>query len=432
MAGHSGIVGGSTCGRLLNCPASHQAILALPVTAETPSEYAQEGTAMHAVMAKLLIWRKHNVNNPVLRDFAAFASSQIGQTFHDRILTAEHWDSMIGPALTCLAELENSYGGNFDVVAVEYGAKFPGVAGAFGSVDLILQSDTHVLIVDWKFGQGIAVPAVYEDSEGATVNPQLLFYAVAARAGLSRRFAGRATVVAIIQPRCEPALGHTELTLEEMQQFRQDMQVAVIAALGRDPPMHRGEWCRFAPCKIICPLWTGPLLDFSALLPAPKEPETRRDQVTPYGEYLAKAKLLADQAALFKQEIDEQLHAYLQNGGSVPGWRLKAKVKQRQWVDSATVAKELSSLGFQRDEIWQNKLQTFALTDTVARRLGVKIPEHLRVTPPSSETTIAPTDDPAPVVETSTTIEQFTAALLALKKTPQWIEPRLNQKEIQP
>ena len=44
MAQHSAIVGGSTAGRLLNCPGSWQATLALPPTADIPSEYAQEGS----------------------------------------------------------------------------------------------------------------------------------------------------------------------------------------------------------------------------------------------------------------------------------------------------------------------------------------------------------------------------------------------------
>ena len=46
-----------------------------------------------------------------------------------------------------------------------------------------------------------------------------------------------------------------------------------------------------------------------------------------------RAKHLVDMLTLYKKEVDEQLHAYLEDGGKVPGWRLKAKVKQRQWID---------------------------------------------------------------------------------------------------
>ena len=65
MAQHSAIVGGSTAGRLLSCPGSWQATLALPPTADIPSEYAQEGTAMHAAMAALMFARQIAANDEV-------------------------------------------------------------------------------------------------------------------------------------------------------------------------------------------------------------------------------------------------------------------------------------------------------------------------------------------------------------------------------
>jgi hypothetical protein len=118
---------------------------------------------------------------------------------------------------------------------------------------------------------------------------------------------------------------------------------------------------------------------------------------------------------MFKKSIDEQLHAYLERGGKVPGWRLKAKAKVRQWIsDVETVEDELMRLGFTRDEIWQRKLVTFQSADATAKRLNTKIPDALRVAPPSTETTIATTNDPAPVVEPHAVAEQFSATLRQL------------------
>jgi len=426
MAQHSAIVGGSTAGRLLNCPGSWQATLALPPTADIPSEYAEEGTAMHAAMAALMFARKVAADRGDHRAIEAEHVDQlIGETFHDRVVTREHVDTMLQPAIDALFKLEAIHRGGFDVLAIEHRVKFPRVPGAFGTVDLILGNETHVLHVDWKFGQGVGVRAVYGDSEGAVVNPQLMFYVCAAVrahnkvAGQSLR--GRKQVGAIIQPRGLEPLTYTEIIPKELRWFEEDMQRAVEIALGRDPPRVRGEHCRFAPCKVTCPLWTGPLLDLSALEPMVAAAPPRdgimssRDMVTPYGEYLARAKVLLDGAAMLKKEVDEQIHAYLEQGGKVPGWRLKAKTKQRQWVDEETVSSTLLNMGFSQDEIWQRKLQTFAATDAAARRHGVKIPDALRVAPPTTETTIAATDDPAPVVEPTVAVEQFTAALKQLQ-----------------
>jgi hypothetical protein len=250
-----------------------------------------------------------------------------------------------------------------------------------------------------------------------------MYYAAAALKTKPRLFTGRRIVVAIIQPRSLEPLTFTEVTRRELKMFVEDLHNSVLAAVDRDPPMRRGEHCRFAPCKVICPLWTGPMLDLSALqraAPAGMHPFTDANgpepgaPVTAYGEYLARAKALADLAEMFKKSIDEQLHAYLEQGGVVPGWRLKAKTKMRQWIDEQEVHKTLRDLGFDTTEIFQTKLQTFQAIDATAKRKGVKIPDHLRVAPPSTETTIATTNDPAPVVEPHAVVEQFSATLRQL------------------
>ena len=69
MSSHSSIVGGSTAARLLACPGSHQALMSLPPTADAPSEYAEEGTAMHEVMTDLMRWRQMSVQG---YDFVPF------------------------------------------------------------------------------------------------------------------------------------------------------------------------------------------------------------------------------------------------------------------------------------------------------------------------------------------------------------------------
>jgi hypothetical protein len=419
MTGHSTIVGGSTADRLLNCPGSWQATLALPPQIRTSSEYADEGTAMHEVMTRLMNIRSASLEAKRKFDPYKEAAKLVGLKFYDRALTIEHVDTMVSPALEQLERLEAHYGGGFVVRGVEIRVAFPGIPGAFGTCDLILSNERWVLHVDWKFGQGVGVQAVTKEGAEEKVNAQLLFYAAGAMNSAKTIYAGRRNLaVAIIQPRGEMPLSHTPVSRKEIKWFVEDLQEAVINATEYDPLRTKGEHCRFAPCKIDCPLWTGPLLDLTALgADAPPLPKETTREVTPFAEYLARAKALADIAALFKKEVDEQLHAYLEAGGTVPGWRLKAKVKLRQWIDEDTVENTLARLGFARDEIWQSKLQTFQSADATAKRRGVKIPDNLRVAPVTNETTIATTDDPAPVVERGLAMEAFRAALEDLSKS---------------
>jgi len=408
MSKHSTIVGGSTAGRLLNCPASLAAIRALPPSADKPSEYAEEGSAMHAVMDYLMIQRARGATSLNI-------SASLGKVFHDRPLTDEHLDSMIRPALEQLAQLEEDHAESdpFEVVGVEQRVTFPGVPGAFGTVDLILRNSRFAILADWKFGQGVGVQAEYPDGEGTIVNPQLMYYAAAALKTRPRLFAGRRIIVAIVQPRSAQPLSHTEITRHEIKNFVQDMHNSVLAAVDRDPPMRKGEHCRWAPCKVNCPLWTGPLLDLAALRPV--ERTTSSPAVTPYAQYLAHAKYLLDTAVQLKAEVDAQMHAYLENGGTIPGWKLKDKATRRQWVDADTVYTELTELGFSDDEIWRQELVPFKEAEATAKRLGVKIPDELRIAPPPSGTTLATSDDPAPPVERAALIDKFTASLRLLQ-----------------
>jgi hypothetical protein len=415
MTGHSSIVGGSTAARVLACPGSVVANLALPKSIAISSEYAEEGTFYHAVMAALLEARQaHSTEN-----LETLAAKWLGFKFHDRILTQHHIDEGLTPALAALADLEARFNGGFRVMAVEREVQFPNLPGVFGTIDLILRNAKVVLHVDFKFGQGVPVYATYPvglDGEEEKVNEQLLFYTVAARHSLRRLVYEKddILVVAIIQPRIEGnPLSFTQVHDWELSDFETAMQQTIVRALSPAAPRAKGEHCRWAPCKVTCPLWNEPLLDLAAFkfLKPGAEPAIPEDA---YGKHLAHAKTLVDMAAVIKTEVDLQLHTYLANGGRVPGWRLKEKKKMRQWIDEKKVDAALRKLGFKPKEIWRKKLLTFESADALAKRKHVKIPENLRLAPPSAETTIAQDSDPAPRVTPVIAIEQFRASLAAL------------------
>jgi len=416
MTKHSAIVGGSTADRLLNCPGSFQLLQRIPDQVEQPSEYANYGSAMHAVMDRVMAAYADGFPSSVA--VLEFAETLLGEVFYDRILEEHHLEDSIFPAIDTLYELMKEYGGGFHTAANELRVKFPGVPGAFGTADLLLANKKFVLLVDWKFGQGVPVKAVYKDEHGERVNPQLLFYFAGALEELPSMFNKKRYAVAVIQPRTTERLTHTVITRTEIDMFIEDMDLAIIAALGKNPKLHAGEHCRWCPARPFCPEHTKPLFDLvnMEIMPAQlRASEVNDGNAAAYGEFLAKAKYLADIAADYKKQVDEAVHSYLESGGSVPGWKLKLKTKLRQWIDSDTVEFNLKRLGFADEDIWQEKLQTFAHVDKVAKKLGVKIPDNLRAAPETDETVIAPESDPAPRIDRAKAQEEFAAALKQLR-----------------
>ena len=292
MSSHSNLVGGSVAERRIKCPASFTEQLKAPPG--TTSVYAEEGTKCHSAME---YWLRNANDDPT------------GMTFNDLVVTQEDTDNLLTPAWDALVDLQEFYGGNFKITHLEKQVQFPGIAGAFGTVDVVLKSPTHFGIGDFKFGAGVYVPCVYDDGQR---NSQLLFYL----AGVRHMAKGRTMFIAIVQPTFEPHLSHAIITDEELDAFIDTLHHAIALATSNDPPRARGNWCRFAPCKLTCSLWAGPLLDLSALgKPPPQVPAT-----ADWGTFLASAKRLVNSALAYQKEIE------LGADGSSARWRHCARL----------------------------------------------------------------------------------------------------------
>lgn len=413
MGAHSLLVGGSIAARRLNCTASFQESLKTPIR-DIPTEYAERGAALHAAMAELCVSRQRRRSKPSL-----LPQDLLGKNFEGRIISQVDIDEAITPAWNALWELAFAIDPYHEwiIVGVELRVQFPDIPAAFGTADVLLRTRKHILLADWKFGLGVFVQALYPDPvRGDAINEQLMFYLAAARADAPLWFKGRQMHVAVVQPGFDPGVSHTDVSNGEVEQFIDAMEFAVADALSAKPHYARGEWCRFAECKATCPLWTGPLLDLSAIDPNRTAMTISATGATAvWGDYLASAKRLTDSALQYKKLIDEMLLEHLKNGGTADGFALKPKVMDRKWIDdTATVEDALLALGFTGDEIWQpSKLQTFKVADAAAKRLKVEIPEDLRPRPRTNDVVLTSTDDPDKI-EVRPLTEEFRAALKKL------------------
>jgi hypothetical protein len=362
MAQHSTIVGGSTAKRVINCPGSVALVAKMPP--KPSSVYADTGTLLHNVIADVL-------------DGKATAQDFLGAVHADVTLDQDLIDNKLMPALAALNEIDPDKQMEYETeVIVGFGDLLPDV---FGSADIVGRIGDTAYIVDWKFGDGVAV-----DVEE---NPQLMFYAAAAmRTPVAQwAFEGATKVeLVIVQP---PYVKRWETTPRRIQLFEKELMQAVKVAQRPDAPLAQGDWCRWCAAKAVCPIMTGAA--DRALVSALKGVD-----VASVSDHLK----MADQLEGWIKEVRALAMQTLEAGLPVPGYKLVPKRAVRQWVDEekAYVAMR-DDLGVNEEELTEITILSPAKAEKVLKKYKLALPAD-HVVAVSSGNTLAPEDDPRPAV----------------------------------
>ena len=347
---HSNIVGGSTAKRVISCPASIDLVAKMPKLPS--SKFADEGTLLHDAISQIL-------------DCKATPESVIGMTHEGITLTQELYDDKIAVALNALDEIDPDKNMEF---AVESHVNFGDLLlGVFGSADLLGRIGNRAIVLDWKFGNGVAVEA--------TENYQGMFYAAAAMRTPDTQWVFEdveEVEIIIVQP---PMVKRWVTTPERIKAFELEL---IAAVKGPRTKLESGEHCRWCAAKPTCPKVTG------AVDRALKTALVRVD-AEKISEYLAQAELLE----AWIDSVRVLAYDMLENDVRVPGFKLVAKRGTRQWVNDE-VAKDL--LG---DKAYESKLISVAQAEKL---IGKKnFPSDVAVSV-SSGSTLAAESDPRPAV----------------------------------
>jgi len=373
---HSNIVGGSTAKRVINCPGSVALVQKMPP--QPSNKYADEGTLLHNVIADIVM-----TDNP--------PEHYLGTKYQDQVLTQELIENKLVPALAALDEIDPTKEMEIEAeTRVGFGDLLPGV---FGSTDLIGRIRNRAIVLDWKFGDGVAV----EVEE----NPQLMFYAAAAMRTEAAKWAFDGVdeiECVIVQP---PQVKRWVTTPKRIAEFELQLVQAVKLAQKPDAELKTGDHCRWCAAKPICPQMTG------AVDRALKTSIEAIDAPA-LGAYLANADMLED----WIKDLRALAHQILDSGASVPGYKLVAKRGTRQWTDEKDVVHWLDGVGLENNEIYSKELLSPAQMEKVLKKRKLALPDDLVVSV-SSGTTIASESDPRPAVVQIG--KQLTAALSKLQ-----------------
>ena len=358
---HSNIVGGSTAKRVINCPGSVALVQKMPP--QPSNKYADEGTLLHNVIADIIM-----SDNP--------PEHYLGTKYQDQVLTQELIDNKLKVALAALDEIDPNKEMEIEAeTRVGFGDLLPGV---FGSTDLIGRIGKRAIVLDWKFGDGVAV-----DVEE---NPQLMFYAAASMRTpeASWAFEGATEIECIIvQP---PQIKRWVTTPERIAKFELELVQAVKMAKKPDAPLKTGDHCRWCAAKPVCPQMTG-------AVDRALQTSIQAIDAPMLGAYLANADMLED----WIKDLRALAHQILDSGASVPGYKLVAKRGTRQWTKEDDVVHWLDGKGLEPNEIYSKELLSPAQMEKVLKKRKLTLPDDLVVSV-STGTTLAVESDPRPAV----------------------------------
>jgi hypothetical protein len=394
--------GGSVAARVLRCPASVGLVAKVPAHLRKESAYARRGTALHAAMARLL------------DDDAPAIESLAGEAFGSYTLTADDIENALRPAYDYVDVLLDMPGVEF---YLEHRVAFPTIAGAFGTVGLIVRLGNAIHVIDLKFGAGVLVRAIYPDGDADVLNAQLTFYAAAARHSLPEFFAGVEDIVlTIVQPMSTEIdaemVSTVAVTHAELDEFITIYRAACAEALSNAPRLERGDHCRFCPARPICPAHTAPLLDLAQLaMPA----VVAGPDAKAYLQLLAHGLNLVDAIKDLRVALHDQAKRALENGDLVPGYALSAGRAERHWRDENAAITALRGLGLTRDDIVAKTMRSPKQVELRAKARGLKVPPELIDSRRSGVALVRSENARAPVPGRSELVQMFSAALEAFQ-----------------
>jgi Protein of unknown function (DUF2800) len=400
--------GGSVAARILRCPASVNLTKRVPAPLRRVSAYAERGTALHRCMA-LLIERERTLE------------ALVGETIEGYRITADDAENALRPALACAEALLDEPGAEY---YLEQRVVFPTIPGAFGTVDLIVRIGTVLHVVDFKFGVGVRVLALYPDGDEDVINAQLAFYATAARHSLPKFFAGVDEIkLTILQPvSIEPdaeMVSFVAVAPEELDTFVPAYRTACKEALSPTPRLERGDWCRFCSARPICPAHSCALLDFSQFaVPTPPSSVAAASPATKqaYLQVLADGLNLIDAVKDLRTALHDQAKRALENGDHVPGYALSAGRAERHWHDENAAIGALIRLGLARADLLDETMRSPRQVETRAKARGLTVPAELIASRRSGVSLVRSENAHVPVPGRNEIVRSFSAAIEAFQE----------------
>lgn len=357
------LLSASSAHRWLSCPPSAVAVEAYP---NQDTDYTREGTLAHEVAEWVASGKSKNHHLDKGRDEG---------------VTAE----MLECANAYADYIQEQTKSPDAVVLLEQRVDFsPWVPEGFGTCDcIIIQGDTLV-IIDYKYGQGVPVSAVD--------NPQMKLYALGALNDYGFACDVSKVEMHIFQPRLDN-ISDDSLTADELITWAEKIvkPTAEKAFKGKGNYC-AGEHCRFCQHAGRCRKLKTVCTEFV-------ETHDLRVGVPVLADFeIAEVLKMEPLIALWLRKVKEQAFSTLMDGGTVPGYKLvEGKQGNRKWSDEIKVADKLKEAGYSLEDITETKLLSpSAMDKAIGKKKAAELLDSFIERTPGQPTVVPETDKRPP------------------------------------
>jgi hypothetical protein len=369
----------SSAVRWMSCPGSVRMCEGIP---DTSSDASLEGTMMHTVSSHCLTR-------------GTDAAGYVGVTDPETglILQAEQAQA-VQTYVDTVRDICETTGGKLLVEQRLSIWHMTGEEDAHGTADAVILTMDELIVIDAKFGRGVAVEA--------EENPQLMMYAAAAYVEHELAYDFERVRMMIVQPRLNASPEWT-IPVPKLDNFMAEVQFSAELTRQADAPlMPSAKGCQWCRAKATCPAITNQIMDdFDDVVP---ETADERD----LARIMANADMIEKWVKAVRAEVERRLLA----GEPVHGYKLvQGKKGNRQWADPDAAEETLKSMRIKHDQMYDYKLasptsiEKLAKAGDVGPRQWTKIQDL--ITQSEGQPSVAPESDKRPALVTSATASDF-------------------------
>lgn len=358
------LLSASSSSRWLACPPSAVAATLYP---QADTAWTREGTLAHEVAEFFMSINPACVSENLLADFENWFNPD--EVTMEMLRCAEGYRDYIQE----LIQDENA------VVLLEQRLDFsPWVPEGFGTGDCLIIQGNRLDVVDYKFGQGVAVSAVD--------NSQMRLYGLGALNDFGCIYDIREVGMHIFQPRMNN-VSVDVLRADDLLAWGESIKpVAALAAEGKGDA-EAGPHCRFCPHAGSCPTLSAACLKTVRLNDGAHAVPTLAPWMV--AEILQKEPMISS----WLKAVKDRALAQMLDGDEIPGFKVVEGRGSRSWVDEQVVAETLTGAGFGKEDYTKTEiLSPAALEKSIGKKKVAELVGFLMASKPGAPT-VAPESD---------------------------------------